>query len=75
MDELKGWADIIGDWGSKYLDYRRIESQDALAADRLRYEQQAALQSQQRQASASGWLMPALLIGGGLIVVVLLLKK
>lgn len=74
MDELKGWAEILGDWGSKYLDYRRVESQDAIEANRLRYQQQAELQA--RQSSAlPGWLLPTVLIGGAVVAVFLLLKK
>ena len=71
------WADALGNLAGKYLDYRRVESQDALVAqdamfkaDMLRAQAAAADESTQ-----PGWIMPALLIGGGLLVVMLLVRK
>lgn len=80
MDSLfgsGGWADGLSKIAGQYLDFRRVQTQDKLAADNLRYQQEAArLAAQQQQASGSpAWLMPALLIGGGVVLVFVLLKN
>lgn len=75
MDELKSWSDILSGWGDKYLEFRRVQTQDAIQADRLRYEQEAARVSAAQAQQSQGWIMPALLIGGGVLVLFLVLKS
>lgn len=77
LDSAQSWGDTLGNLAGKYLDYRRVQSQDALNASEAQYKI-AAMQQQAAAAAAdgeSGWLMPALLIGGGLLVVALLVRS
>lgn len=74
---MDGWADTLSNLAGKYLDYRRVESQDALSAQQAQYQAEAlraqTAAAQESKATASGWVMPALLIGG--VVVALLLVR
>lgn len=74
LDSVKSWGDALGGLADKYLAYRQVETQNALTAAQLRYQQQAAQMAAQQQASTPAWLMPALLVGGG-VVLFLALKK
>lgn len=72
------WAETLSTLAGKYLDYRRVESQDALAAQDAMFKadaERAKLAADQQAGMAPGWVMPAVLIGGGLLVVLLLVRK
>lgn len=70
------WASALGGLADKYLDFRRVESQDALAAQDAMFKSDMLRAAQQSgQSTQPGWIMPALLVGGGLLVVMMLVRK
>lgn len=71
---LAGFGDLLTKAAGIYKDVRAVDQQDALQANQLRYQQQAAEQAAAQQATQSKWLLPALLIGGGLVLVMVLRK-
>lgn len=75
LDSAKSWTDTLGDLAGKYLDYRRVQSQDATDAEIRRYEAEAAAAKASGGSSMPSWLMPAAIIGGVVLVAVMVLKK
>lgn len=76
LDSANAWADSLGSLAGKYLDYRKLEAQSVIDADRARYEAEAARSySQAGQSAALGVLSnPMLLIGAGLVLFLVLRK-
>jgi hypothetical protein len=67
------WFNAVGGLADKYLDYRRVESLDAVNAQTARYKAEAERPAPKSEPLPS-WAVPAMLAGAGLLVVVLLAR-
>lgn len=70
------WVDSLSDLAGKYLDYRRVESQDTTDAMNAQYrlEELRAAGAAKEEGASPAWMIPAM-IGGAVLLVVLLVRK
>lgn len=70
------WVDDLSSLAGKYLDFRRVESQDTTDALNAQYrlEELRASRTEEAAAASPAWMIPAM-IGGAVLLVVLLVRK